>query len=143
MEAAEQMSQQYNPVFALADQLVALRDRKKELEEQTKETNAEIERVERELVDLMRIHELQNFKRSGKMFIPTTKTFASPKAESKERVYAWLKENGYADLVKETVHAQSFSSLVNEWIEQDGEIPEPVADMINLTEKVGITIRKG
>lgn len=139
----EEITQNLSPVFALADQLVSLRDRKKQLEEQTKETNAEIERIERELVEQMRVNELQNFKRSGKLFYQSVKTYASPRADAKERVYAWLKENGYADLVKETVHAQTFSSLVNEWIETDGAIPDEVADLINVTEKVTIGIRKG
>lgn len=130
-------------VFSLADKLLALREEKDRLSELTKENNAEIERVEREMIEQMRVNELQNFKRNGKLFYQTAKTWASPQVEKKELVYAWLKENGYADLVKETVHAQTFSSFVNERIEEDGEVPEDLANMINLTEKVSIGIRKG
>lgn len=140
-ETSEEVVQKLSPVFALADQLVELRDRKAALEAQTKENNAEIERVERELLEQMQANDLQNFKRSGKQFICSSKVWASP--VDKEKVYSWMKENGYGDMVKETVNANSFNSLVKEWLDQDGFVPDEVADVINVTERATVMVRKG
>lgn len=141
MDTADQIVQNLSPVFALADQLVALRERKDELKAQTEANNAEIERVERELLEQMQANELQNFKRSGKQFIYSSKVWAS--AVDKDKVYAWMKANDYGDLVKETVNANSFNSLVKEWLDQDGFVPDAVADVINVTERATIMVRKG
>lgn len=141
MDAVDQNEQQLSPVFALADRLVALRERKEELKAKTEENNAEIDRVERELLEQMQVNELQNFKRSGKQFICSSKVWAS--AVDKDKVYAWMKENDYGDLVKETVNANSFNSLVKEWLDQDGFVPDAVADFINVTERATIVVRKG
>ncbi|MED1801821.1 hypothetical protein [Brevibacillus porteri] len=141
MDTADQIVQQHSPVFALADQLVALRERKEQLKAQTENNNAEIERTERELLEQMQENDLQNFKRSGKQFICSTKVWAS--AVDKDKVYDWMKNNGYGDLVKETVNANSFNSLVKELLDQDGFVPEEVADVINVTERATIIVRKG
>ncbi|MDQ0340245.1 hypothetical protein J2S00_003050 [Caldalkalibacillus uzonensis] len=132
-----------NTVLSLADQLLNLREAKEDLESRLKEINKELEKVENELVEQMRVNELERFNFRGKLFYQQAKTWASPKKEHKEYVYQWLKENGYADLVKETVHSQSFSSLINEMLEEEGEVPDDLMPFINLTEKVGIRVRKG
>jgi hypothetical protein len=130
-------------VFQLADRLLELRDRKNALEEEIKEVNAELERVQQELIEQMRLNGLDNFRRNGKLFIPVTKTWASPKAEFKEAVITWLKENGFGDMVKETVHSQTFNSWANEMIEQEGMLPEEIADLVSVYDKVSVQVRKG
>lgn len=130
-------------IFELADKLLELREEKDRLKELTKQNNEEIDRVEQELAELMRVEEIDNFKRSGRTFYPIVKTWASPQRGRREAVYDWMKENGYGDLVTETVHAQRFNSMINEMIEDDGTVPEDLERLINVTERVSIGVRKG
>lgn len=130
-------------IFELADKLLELREEKDRLKELTKQNNEEIDRVEQELAELMRVEEIDNFKRSGMTFYPIVKTWASPQRGRREAVYEWMKENGYGDLVTETVHAQRFNSMINEMIEDDGTVPEGLERLINVTERVSIGVRKG
>lgn len=130
-------------IFELADKLLELREEKDRLKELTKQNNEEIDRVEQELAEEMRVNEIDNFKRAGRTFYPIVKTWASPQRGRREAVYEWMKENGYGDLVTETVHAQRFNSLVNEMIEDDGSIPDDLERLINVTERVSIGVRKG
>lgn len=130
-------------IFELADKLLELREEKDRLKELTKQNNEEIDRVEQELAEEMRVNEIDNFKRAGKTFYPIVKTWASPQRGRREAVYEWMKENGYGDLVTETVHAQRFNSMINEMIEDDGTVPEDLETLINVTERVSIGVRKG
>ena len=130
-------------IFELADKLLELREEKDRLKELTKQNNEEIDRVEQELAEEMRVNEIDNFKRSGRTFYPIVKTWASPQRGRREAVYEWMKENGYGDLVTETVHAQRFNSMINEMIEDDGTVPEDLERLINVTERVSIGVRKG
>ena len=130
-------------IFELADKLLELREEKDRLKELTKQNNEEIDRVEQELAEEMRVNEIDNFKRAGRTFYPIVKTWASPQRGRREAVYEWMKENGYGDLVTETVHAQRFNSMINEMIEDDGTVPEGLERLINVTERVSIGVRKG
>lgn len=130
-------------VFQLADRLLELRQQKDNLEAELKEVNTELEKVQQDLVEQMRLNGLDNFRRNGKLFVPVTKTWASPKSEFKEAVFTWLKENGFGDMVKETVHSQTFNSWANEMIEQEGMLPEEIAEMVSVFDKVSVQVRKG
>ena len=69
--------------------------------------------------------ETQNFTRAGTMFSLTTKIRASAVAGRREELYAALKENGYGDLVYETVNANSLSAFVKEQIaENQDTVPD-------------------
>lgn len=107
-------------MFELAEKLKSLRDEKSEAEAQLKEINAQIDETDYRLSELMAETETQNFTRSGTMFCLTTKTRASAVAGSKEELYTALREQGYGDLVYETVNANSLSSFVKEQIGENG-----------------------
>lgn len=130
-------------IFELADRLLELREEKQRLEEETKKVNAEKDRVEQQLFEQMQSNEIDKFQRAGRLFYPIVRTWANPKKGNKENVYQWMKENGYGDLVTETVHAQRFNSMVNEMIEEEGAIPDELETLINVTERVSIGVRKG
>ena len=106
-------------MFELAEKLKALRDQKTETEAALKEINAQIDETDYRLSELMAESETQNFTRSGTMFCLTTKTRASAVAGSKEELYSALRDQGYGDLVYETVNANSLSSFVKERIEEN------------------------
>ena len=94
-------------MYELAEQLKQLREEKKDAEQRVKDINAEIDNTEYALVQLMAETETQNFTRAGTMFSLTTKTRASAMAGRKDKLYSALKENGFGELVYETVNANS------------------------------------
>ena len=130
-----------NPMFELADKLLAIRDELDQLEERRKELTALEEQTERQLFELMMVEELEKFTRGGRTFRPEIKTYASIRADCKEAAFQWLKENGYGDLVKEQVNTQSLTSLYKE-LEENGELPEEFISMLNVYQKQKVAIRK-
>lgn len=129
-------------IFSLADRLKDLKQHKKELESEIKALNAEIEETESKLVELMVAEEMQNFTRNGQIFYLNSKVYASAVADRKLELYDWLKENGYGDLVYETVNANSLAAFVREQLEEADELPEGLAGMVNVFEKTTVGIRK-
>ena len=126
-----------------ATKLKALKDKKVELEAMTKETNQEIEKAEQELLEIMTEDEMPKFVHMGTSFSISNKIFASAKADKKEELMQALKDNDYGDLVKEQVNAQSLRSAVIEMMEEnDEEVPEWIADLVNVYEKPVINMRK-
>ena len=138
-------------MFQLADELKRLRDLKADLEEQVKDVNAQIDEADYRLSELMAETETQNFTRAGTMFCLTSKTRASAVAGRKDELYAALKEQGYGDLVYETVNANSLSSFVKERMEETAEalggddgdaLPGWLMGLVNVFDKVSVSVRK-
>nr|DAQ42325.1 MAG TPA: hypothetical protein [Caudoviricetes sp.] len=130
-------------MFELAEKLKALRDQKTETEAALKEINAQIDETDYRLSELMAESETQNFTRSGTMFCLTTKTRASAVAGSKEELYSALRDQGYGDLVYETVNANSLSSFVKERIEENEDtLPDWLTGLVNVFEKTTVGVRK-
>lgn len=129
-------------MLLLADRYKELRDKKNELNSQLKSLNKELEQMERDLADMMVNEEMQSFDRQGYKFYLSTRTYASPKAERKDELFAWLKTNGYGDLVKETVHAMTLASFVKEQLEETDELPADLADLVNVYDKTGVNVRR-
>ena len=87
--------------------------------------------------------ETQNFTRAGTMFALTTKTRASAMAGRKDELYAALKENGYGDLVYETVNANSLSAFVKEQIsENQDHVPDWLNGLVHVYEQTAVSVRK-
>lgn len=83
------------------------------------------------------MEDLQNFTRNGLTFYTTTRIYVRPK--DKERLFAWLKENGYGSLVQETVNANSLSAWYREF---EDDAPEDLADLVEVYEELKIGMRK-
>lgn len=133
-----------NHIFSLADQLKELKDRKKELDAEVKGISAEIERLDLELSDAMAEAECERFSRNGSTFYLNTRLFASPVAGRKDEMILALKNNGYGDIVTETVNANTLSSFVKEQMSLNSdEVPTWLTDVVSTYEKVSVGIRKG
>lgn len=131
-------------IFNTASKLKDLKDTKKDLEAQIKDLNVEIAEQEQELVDYMMEEETNNFNHAGFTFYMKNVLQASPVADRKDELYQTLKSEGYGDLVKETVNAQTLKAFVKEQMEEnDDELPNWMNGLINTFEKPGIGIRKG
>jgi len=132
-----------NTMFDLADELKRLRDLKGDLEAQVKDINVQIDETDYRLSELMAETETQNFTRAGTMFCLTTKTRASAMTDNKPALYTALREQGYGDLVYETVNANSLSSFVKEQIEENGDaLPAWLMGLVNVFDKTTVGVRK-
>ncbi len=130
-------------IFMLAEQLKAAKDKKKELEDETKRMTAEIEKLDKQLSDEMAKEECPNFSHNGSTFYLTSKLYASPKAGGKDAMFAALRAKGFGDMIKESVNANSLSSFVKEQRELNNEtIPEWIEEVVNTFEKITVGIRK-
>lgn len=132
-----------NRILILADKLTELRDQKGELTDQLKDVNSKIEELNETMVEIMINEEMPSFKRSGRTFFLNTRTFASPKGGQREAMHNWLKENGFADLIKETVHSSTLSSFAKEYIDENDELPEDLAEVLNVYDKISVGVRRG
>ena len=129
-------------IFALADELSELRDRKKALGDELKAVNDRITELEEQLASKMVEEEIQSFQRSGKTFYVTTKVFANAVPERKAQLFAWLKENGFGDMVQETVNSQTLAAWVREQLADSDQLPEGLGELINVYEKTTVGVRK-
>ena len=135
--------QKQNPMFELSDRLKALRDEKSDLEDRKKAVEQEIEETDKALVELMINTETQNFTRAGFTFSLTCTTRASANAERKTELFDTLKQEGYGDLVYETVNANSLSAFVKEQIENnEDELPDWLEGLVNVYDQKKIGVRK-
>ena len=131
-----------NEMFKLAENLKALKDEKAELETRLKEVNATIDSVDFELATMMMDSETQNFTVAGTMFCLTNKVRASAVADRKEELYEALRNEGYGDLVYETVNANSLSAFVKEQMKEHDDVPEWLNGLVNVFEKTTVGVRK-
>lgn len=133
-----------NAIFELADKLKSAKEAKKELEVQVKELTAKIEQMDQELSQGMTEAECDKFSRNGSTFYLNTRLFASPIAGRKEDMFQALKDNGYGEIVTETVNANTLASFVKEQKSlNEDEIPEWISEVVSTFEKVSVGIRKG
>ncbi|MDR1262542.1 MAG: hypothetical protein LBK46_03505 [Oscillospiraceae bacterium] len=127
----------------LSDRLKELRDEKDVLEETLKDLKTRIDAVEYDLSEQMALDETQSFTRAGTTFYLSTKSYASAVAENKAELHAALKENGYAELVYETVNANSLSSFVREVREENNDsLPDWLDGLVNVYDKTTVGLRK-
>ncbi len=131
-------------IFEMADKLKAAKDRKKELDAQIKDVNAEIDSLDLALSDAMAEAELERFSRNGSTFYLNTRLFASPAAGRKDDLMQTLKDQGYGSIVVETVNANTLASFVKEQMAANEDVlPEWLSDVVSTFEKVSVGVRKG
>ncbi|MPM84418.1 hypothetical protein SDC9_131490 [bioreactor metagenome] len=132
-----------NELFALADELRALKEAKKYAEQELKEITEEMDRVDAILAQRMADTETQNFTRNGTMFCLTSTTRASAAAGHKDELFAALRVAGYDDLIYETVNANSLSAFVKEQTTENGDaLPQWLDGLVTVFEKTTVGVRK-
>ncbi len=130
-------------LFELADELKELKEAKKKAEQEVKDINTKIDETDYALSELMAETETQSFTRSGTMFYLTTTARASAVVEKKTELYNRLKENGYGELVYETVNANSLSAFVKEQTaENEDLLPDWLDGLVTVFEKTSVGVRK-
>ena len=130
-------------MFDLVDTLRELQELKSLLEGRLKKINELITDTVRLLAGEMINHEIQNFKRNGRLFYLTTLRDIRAVASMREQLCEVLRERGFGDLIKKTVHPQTLRAFVREQIEEnDDEVPEWLDDLVTVYEEDQVRIRK-
>ena len=119
------------------EQIAELEETLKELKEANDITTAKI-------IDEMMEDGIQSMKYGGFSFSPGVKILASVPAGGEG--IDWLKENGMADIVTETVHAQRMASYVKEYMAEQNiltvdELPEEFRSMFRVYGKPTLSMR--
>lgn len=126
------------------DELKALLDEKDALKAKTTENNKAIEVCKKDLADMMLAEETTKVTRAGFSYSLQEKTRYSKKAGHDEELFELLRENGLGDIIKETVNAQTLQgAMSNLAAENNDELPEEFAEVINVYEYLDIQKRKG
>jgi vacuolar-type H+-ATPase subunit I/STV1 len=132
-----------NAILEIANLYRELRDKKDALNAELKELQEQICQTEKVLSEEMINNEVQKFTLDGYTYYLNTRTKASPVAKFKQEVYQWLKDNGYGDLVYETVNANSFSAFVSkDLLAEVDELPKELQGKVNVYEQITIGMRK-
>lgn len=129
------------------DEYKELLDRKDALEEQTKANNAAIEELKKQITQEMIDNESPVISRNGFRYSLQQKTKYSKKAEEtllEEGVdfFEVLRDEGLGDIIKETVNANTLTSSMKAYVEENGELSEDLAKCINVYETFDIQKRK-
>jgi hypothetical protein len=91
------------------------------------------------LIDL----EMQGFKYGGKGFFIEHVIYPRVPALNRDAVHNYLRENGYADLIYETVNAQRFKSFFKELRKENGgETPKELDELITVEEYIRSGMKK-
>lgn len=130
-------------IFELAKRMKECREARDELEKKKKELNEEIDRLDRQLSDLMAETECPSFSCAGKLFYLSSHIHASALNGNKEKLHEVLRQNGYGDLIVESVNSRTLDSFVKERMaENDDQLPEWLASAVSVYEQVKVNMRK-
>jgi hypothetical protein len=129
------------------DAYKVLLDRKDVLKEATTDNNKAIEELKKEIAQLMIDEECPTISRNGFKYSLQEKTMYSKKAE--ETLLAEgleflevLRSEGFGELIVETVNARTLSSTLAAYVQENGALPEELAECINVYETYDIMKRK-
>lgn len=112
-------------------------------EAEAKAIKQEADILEAELIEAFTEAGLQNISLDGKTVFLHRSTFAQRKEGiTADDVKAALRAAGAADLIGETVNANTLSAYVREFVDDDDNLalPEPLVDVLDLGERFSIRI---
>lgn len=146
------------PVTTLDDKVRAYKailDKKEDLAAQTKENNAQKEKLEQEICKMMVDEEKPstivdgfNYSLSQKVMYSkkSEEDLAALRAETGSTFFDVLREQGLGDIIKEVVDPRTLQSTVSgmaaELEESGEELPEDLKNCLNIYEKLSISKRK-
>ena len=134
-----------NTMNELAAKLKALRDKKEELAEATKQNNADIEATELELSNLMIEEGNDGFELNGYKFTLQYKDIFSSTVDKRQALIEALKLHGIdrEEIITETVPAPKLNSIMKSIYEENGEeLPEEFEGIVTIFTKQGVGVRK-
>lgn len=134
-------------LLAMVNEYQELLDEKDGLAEATKANNAAIETKKQEIAQQMIDDDCPKISCHGYTFSLASKTMYSKKSEvdlaaAEVDFFEVLREQGLGDLIKETVAPATLRKTVAEIVEEQGKMPEELAEVINSYDTFDITRRK-
>ena len=117
----------------------------KELEDEVKVAKATLTEIETALVDAMVDKEYQSINKNGNVLYLRVQTNVTTPAENKDALITALKNQGYGDLIKPNISAQTLTALVKELaVDPDEvELPEWLNGICTLYKTTRIGKQKG
>jgi len=103
------------------------RQRCAEIDEAKKKADGELDEAEGKLIGFMAdmgIKSTAKYEGIGFASLDKPELFARCNKPDQEKLIAYLKDNGRADLIKPSIHHKSLSGYVGELLESGGNIPE-------------------
>lgn len=130
-------------IMELADQYILQDQHVKELDDELKVAKATREEIMQQLAEAMADEELQSLNKNGKtLYLSETVSVTVP-AENKDALITALTKQGYGDLIRPNVSAQTLTALVKELSgEDDVYVPEWLEGIVNLYRAPKVNIRK-
>lgn len=124
-----------------------LLDKKDELAEQTKSNNKELDRIEQEIAQMMVDEEKPDTTVDGFKYSLQERTIYSKLGEEKLQekgleFFDILREQGFGHLIVERVDSKTLNSAMNNLVEEQGELPEELAECLNVYSQLKVTKRK-
>lgn len=122
-------------------------DLKDSLAEQTKENNKILERMEQEIAQIMIDEEKPDTTVDGYKYSLQEKTMYSKIGEDRLMgkgidFLEVLREEGFGDLIVERVDPRTLNSAMNNLVEETGELPEALAECLNVYSQLKVQKRK-
>jgi len=134
----------------MGQRLLELRDLKNSLEEQTKENNATLEALKKEMAQQMVDDDTPKFTHAGHSFSLLPKTSYSKRGDEElaesgldyDDYLDTLREEGLGGIIKETVNARTLQSAITAYVEEHGRLSEELEAVIRTYEFNDIGCRK-
>lgn len=134
-------------LFSQIDRYKELLDRKDELAEQTKENNAAIDQMKKDISQTMIDEECPKISRNGFVYSLQQKTMYSKKSEEDLMeagidYLETLREQGLGNIIVEKVDTRTLQSTMAAYVEENGQLSPELADIVNVYDTYDIQKRK-
>lgn len=114
-------------------------DRAKKLNDARK---AKLEAAEAEVLKLYEAEGISGVRVNGRLVSLTRTLRASPRAGQEEALIAAMHAHGLDDIVRERIMPSTLAAWVRERDRDDEPLPEDIAELLNVAEMFGLSVRK-
>jgi len=125
----------------------SLTARKRDVEDELKCITGQLAAMELPLLEEMGLLGIESTKVNGFTLFTRTDRFVSKRSKKEgvttEIVCERLKAVGLDYMVSDGYSASSLKSKVCEWLDEGHDVPQPLAEVINVTTKMRLVARKG
>ena len=141
MEATQNPTPEVS-LIDLARKLLDLKQQKKDFAETAKASGQQIGTLSDSMVKEMDDCEMEKFTAFDTTFYVKITLHASLPAENREKFIRRLRARKLGHIVKPTINANTLTAFVKEQIQEFGQAPDWIADLVNTYSKPAIATRK-
>lgn len=128
-------------MLELADQLIALREKRDAVQDELKGINADIEATEAAMIEIMTAEECAGFKRGNRTFSLVIREYPGAVPENKAQLYEEMRSHGFDHIF--TINPMTLSATVKELKTENNDVlPEWLDGLVRVFEKASISVRK-